>query len=245
MFSASFGPADAPVILLLHGGGVAGWMWDPVRDRLATEYRVVIVDLPGHGRSVDEPYASHAETVGGLARVLAEESPVRPAVVVGFSLGAQLAVLLAAEHPNLVDRAVVVSAQTVPLPFTGTMLALASAAAPLARRPWFARLQARELFIPPTMMSNYLATSAGITRSTLVASLGANLSFRIPEGWSRFPGAAMVMVGSEERRVMHDSADDLHEALPASITVVVDGCGHGIPLQRPEWFAETVAAFLA
>lgn len=245
MFSASFGPADAPVILLLHGGGVAGWMWEPVRDRLATAHRVVIVDLPGHGCSVDEPYVSHAETARGLARLLAEESHGRSAAVVGFSLGAQLAILLAAEHPHLVDRVVVVSAQTLPLPFTKTTLALAGAAAPLARRPWFARLQARELFIPPSMMSDYLLTSAGITRSTLVPSLAANLEFRIPEGWSRFPGAAMVMVGSRERRVMHDSAAALHEALPASIPVVADGCGHGIPLQRPDWFAETVADFLA
>ncbi|WP_354350755.1 alpha/beta hydrolase [Pseudarthrobacter sp. PvP090] len=52
------------------------------------------------------------------------------------------------------------------------------------------------------------------------------------------------MVGQRERRLMRDSAAAIHAALPGSDLEIVDGCGHGIPLQRPEWFNATVSAWL-
>lgn len=245
MFFSSTGPVDAPIVVLLHGGGVAGWMWDPVRDRLQDGHRVLVVDLPGHGRSADHPYTSHDETVRSLAELIAAEAGTRPVAVVGFSLGAQVAVQLAARHPGLVDRVVVVSAQAARIPFSRALVALASLAAPLARRSWFARLQARELFIPAEMMDRYIETSAGITRDTLRATLHANMFFRIPDEWSRYPGRAVVVVGSRERGVMRRSASALHDALPSSALIVADGCGHGAPLQRPDWFVDRLAEWIA
>ncbi|MGP6177108.1 alpha/beta fold hydrolase [Microbacterium sp. A196] len=244
MFLASHGPRDAPPVLLLHGGGVAGWMWDSLKERLRTDYAVLIPDLPGHGRSADEPYVSHAATVDELARMLAEAAPGRPATVVGFSLGAQLAIQLASEHPDFVAQVIVVSAQAEPLPLTGLTLAMLSASAPLARKRWFARLQARQLFIPPHLMEDYITTSTGITKATLLAAVGANLRFTLPGTWPAFPGRALVLAGRRERRLMRDSARAIHGALPGSELEIVDDSGHGIPLQRPVWFTDRVAELL-
>jgi pimeloyl-ACP methyl ester carboxylesterase len=237
---ASFGPDRSKPVLLLHGGGVAGWMWDALRQRLQGDHRLVIPDLPGHGRSAAEPYVSHSETVAALARLITS-----PVTVIGFSLGAQLAVQLASHHPELVDQTVIVSAQAKAMPFTGLMLSALALSAPLARRRWFAELQARELFIPPHLMEDYISTSAGITKSTLLAAVGNNLRFELPSAWSEFQGRALVMVGREERPLMRDSAAIIHAALSGSELEVVDGCGHGIPLQRPEWFGDRVAGWLA
>lgn len=244
MYVALHGPEDAPPVLLLHGGGVAGWMWDSLTTHLQ-HHAVIVPDLPGHGRSAEEPYISHAAAVEQLAHMLRTQFPDRPVAVVGFSLGAQLAVLLASEHPDLVDRVVVVSAQAKSLPFGGLALAMLRVSAPLARQPWFARLQARELSIPPHLMAAYLDTSAGITRASLVAAVGSNLEFRLPQGWASFPGRAVIMVGQRERRLMRDSADTIHRALAGSELIVVEGCGHGIPLQRPAWFDRRVSEVLA
>lgn len=240
MHLETFGPAGARPLLLLHGGGVAGWMWDPLRAHLGADHRVLVPDLPGHGRSADASYSSHRETAEALGRIL--ESVDQPATVVGFSLGAQLAVLLAAERPDLVERVVVVSAQAVPMRAVGPTLALLGATAGLARREWFARLQARELFVPAEHLADYVQTSATISRETLLAAVEENLRFVPPASWSAFPGSALILVGAKEKALMKRSADALHAALPHSVAEVVDGCGHGIPLQRPEWLARRVEA---
>lgn len=244
MHISSFGPIDGSPVLLLHGGGVAGWMWNSLRSSLESEYKVMVPDLPGHGQSSDEPYLSHIETGDALSRVLSNAAAT-PAAVIGFSLGAQLTIELASKYPELVDRAMVISAQAKAMPFTGLTLGALGVAAPLARNRRFARLQARELFVPPELMENYLDTSANITKATLLAAVGDNMRFELPASWSEFPGKSLVMVGRRERALMRDSAAAIHSALPGSDIEIVDGCGHGIPLQRPDWFNDRVATWLS
>jgi pimeloyl-ACP methyl ester carboxylesterase len=236
------GPPHATPLLLLHGGGVAGWMWNDLRDRLVPTRRLLIPDLPGHGRSAGSDYVSHESTVDQLAEILAGET--RPVAVVGFSLGAQLTVLLAARYPELVDRALVVSAQAAPVPLVGATLGLLRATAGLARREWFARLQARELFVPEQLFPEYFATSSAIRTGTLVAAVGENIRFLLPDDWARFPGRVLVMVGERERRLMRTSAALVAAAVPGARLEVVDGAGHGIPFQRAEWFAAEVEGWL-
>lgn len=245
MFFTSSGSVDARPVFLLHGGGVAGWMWDSLRDSLQPDYAVLVPDLPGHGRSAAEPYVSHRATVTELAQRLTTTLGGQPATVIGFSLGAQLTIELAARHPDLVDQVIVVSAQAKPLPLTRLTLGALRLSAPLARRRWFAKLQARELFIPPQLMDDYIDTSARITTATLLAAVGENMSFQVPAEWSDFPGRALIMVGRRERRVMRDSAEAIHAALSGSELMMIDGDGHGIPFRCPEQFTEHVRRWLA
>ncbi|MEV4666985.1 alpha/beta fold hydrolase [Microbacterium sp. LWO12-1.2] len=236
------GEAQSTPLLLLHGGGVAGWMWEPTRRYLADDRRLLVPDLPGHGRSADQDYVSHDDAVEQLVAVIEREE--RPIAVVGFSLGAQLAVLLAARRPDLVDRVAVVSAQTIPLPAPGPMLALLRATAGLAKKEWFARVQASALFVPEDLMPLYVQTSAGISRDTLLHAVGDNIAFRVPDGWNRFPGPALILAGAQEKPLMKKSAALLHAALPQSTLEIVEGCGHGIPLQQPSWLARRIEAWL-
>lgn len=219
-------------ILLLHGGGVAGWMWTPLREHLDPRMRLLIPDLPGHDRSAQEPYTSHENTVRDLISIL-EGDGAAPTTVVGFSLGAQLAVLIAAKRPDLVDRVVVISAQAEPTPAPGLTLALLRSTSGLARVRWFARLQANELFIPPVLLDDYLRTSAAMTSQSLVAAVGENIRFTVPDRWSSFPGQALILAGSREKALMRASAEALHASLPGSALEFVQDAGHGIPLQQP------------
>ena len=244
MHVSEFGPSDGPPVLLLHGGGVAGWMWTSLRRTLEATYKIVVPDLPGHGHSADEPYQSHTETVNALSQILVRGGS-NPTAVIGFSLGAQLAIELASKYPELVDRVMVVSAQAKAMPFAGLTLRALGAAAPLARNRRFARLQARELFVPEELMEEYIDTSAHITKTTLLAAVGDNMRFVLPATWSEFPGQALVLVGSRERALMRDSAKIIHAALPSSDMEIVPGRRHGIPLECPDWFNPRVAAWLA
>jgi pimeloyl-ACP methyl ester carboxylesterase len=238
------GLEGGPPVLLLHGGGVAGWMWDFLRRDLEPTYTVFVPDLPGHGRSRGERYVSHSHTVDQLARLLRERG-IGQAAVVGFSLGAQLAIELASRHPELIAEVIVVSAQVKPIPFSAATLRALHVTAPLARRRWFATLQARELSIPPELLEEYISTSASIGRDTLVAVVGANLGFELPKEWPTFPGRVLVMAGQRERRVMRESAEEISAARPGSELQIVEGCAHGIPLQRPDWFSRRVSSWLA
>lgn len=240
MYVRETGDPHAPPVLLLHGGGVAGWMWRPALDRLGSRFRAIVPDLPGHGRSAAVAYRSHEETTRAVAKILEERAP-DGATVAGFSLGAQLTILLAATRPDLVARAVVVSAQAKPLRFPRAALGLLAATAPLAGREWFARLQARHLLIPDGLLADYVRDSARTSRETLLAGVGENIRFTLPSGWAGFPNPATIMVGERERALMHASAQAVHAALPGSRLIAVPGCGHGIPLQRPDLFAEVLA----
>lgn len=229
----TFGDPSGEPLLLLHGGGVAGWMWNPLLEHLDPRFHVIVPDLPGHDADSDEHYLSHAATIEALAPLLAPGT-----TVVGFSLGAQLAVLLASQHPDLVARVVVISAQTIPTRAPGATLGLLKIAAPLARYEWFARLQAKELFVPEGLMADYLRTSRHITTETLINAVGENIRFTTPDGWAQFSGDAVILAGSREKAVMRASAWQLHEALPGSEFALVADCGHGIPLQKPEGLAQ-------
>ena len=235
------GPRDGRSVVLLHGGGVAGWMWHPLRRHLPEALDLIVPDLPGHGRSRGVPFVSRAAVVEQLIRLLRHDVG-RPAAVVGFSFGAQVAIELAAEAPELVSHVTVISAQAAPTPLPGLTLGLLAAAAPLARNATFARAQAKELFIPDELMDAYLDESRAFDRRTLTGVVGENIRFTIPAGWSRFPGSAAVLVGARERRMMIDSSRMLHAALPSSTLEIVDDRGHGIPLQCPALLAARLRA---
>jgi pimeloyl-[acyl-carrier protein] methyl ester esterase len=94
---------SGPDLLLIHGWGMHGAIWEGVAEQLARRFRVHAVDLPGMGDSpVCDPYTPQ-HLVGQLAQLL----PPR-AVVCGWSLGGQLAVRLALEYPDRVGRLVLV-----------------------------------------------------------------------------------------------------------------------------------------
>ena len=211
-------------------------MWGPLTDHLSSKRRLLIPDLPGHDRSSAMPYESHDETIAHLVEAVRAHCS-EPVTVVGFSLGAQLAILLAARHPELVRAVVAISAQAVPARFPTATLALLRVASPLAQNERFARLQAKELFIPASLFPAYLRTSRGISQRTLLASVKENITFVPPAGWASFPGRSLILAGDDERSVMRASAERLAATHPRSELEIVEGCGHGIPLQRPEWLA--------
>lgn len=92
-------------VVLIHGWGMHGGVWSDVRDALAERYRVHVIDLPGMGWSkAASPY-----TLKRLAEVIASELPDRTAVF-GWSLGGQVAMRMALDHPKQVEKLVLVGA---------------------------------------------------------------------------------------------------------------------------------------
>jgi pimeloyl-ACP methyl ester carboxylesterase len=85
--------SGGPVLLLLHGLGATGAVWDGLVASLRDRWpgTVLVPDLPGHGRS--EPLARYS--FGGLAATIASSLPAGPVAVLGHSLGGVVGLTLA------------------------------------------------------------------------------------------------------------------------------------------------------
>jgi pimeloyl-ACP methyl ester carboxylesterase len=102
------GPRDGDPIVLIHCFSCANDWWDGMRPDLEAGHRVVAIDLLGHGGS-EKPGSGY--TPENQAKLVAEalaKLRVRDAEVVGHSLGGSVAVALAEQSPQLVDRVVIV-----------------------------------------------------------------------------------------------------------------------------------------
>ena len=100
-----------PAILLIHGFTGRGTSWGRLATTLAERYRVVAPDLPGHGRTATPTEPSRASierTADDLVTIL-EERGWAPAHLIGYSLGARIALRLAIEHPSVVRSLVLES----------------------------------------------------------------------------------------------------------------------------------------
>lgn len=100
------GPEDRPALVLLHSGGMAGREWEDHVEPLSRRHRLLIPDLPGHGKT---PLEDEALTVAGMASAvlaLLDEHDLEQAHLVGSSMGGAVALHLGLEHPGRVDRLV-------------------------------------------------------------------------------------------------------------------------------------------
>lgn len=100
--------SSAPEIVLLHGGGQNAHTWDTVA--LALDRPLLAIDLPGHGHS-DGMRAGAAVSPRSIAEDMAavvESLAPEAALVVGMSLGGMTAMELAAHHPALVRKLMMV-----------------------------------------------------------------------------------------------------------------------------------------
>lgn len=102
--------AGSPVVLIhgLHSSVEMNWRLPGILDRLAKDYRVIALDLPGHGRS-DKPDAAEAygEKLAEDVILLLDHLNIERVDVVGYSMGGMVAMNLLVRHPDRVHKAVV------------------------------------------------------------------------------------------------------------------------------------------
>lgn len=95
------GPTDATPLVLLHGGiGAGRYHWSKLLPALERRYRVLLPDLPGHGRTpLDGDRYDREVLVEAVEGLLDEVGP--PAHVAGFSMGGHTALALVERRPEL------------------------------------------------------------------------------------------------------------------------------------------------
>jgi len=106
------GPANGPIAILIHGWSSSSFTWAPILPELSKRYRCIAIDLPGFGRS---PAPAEKPTIAGYAELIAQMiiklngDQDRAVLVLGHSMGGQIATTLALRYPVLVDKLVLLN----------------------------------------------------------------------------------------------------------------------------------------
>ena len=158
----TMGPADAPVLLLLHGTGAATHSWRDLAPLLAAQFRVIAPDLPGHAFTKGRPHGGLSMTA--MARAvsdLVKALECRPDLIVGHSAGAAVAVRMAIDGIGDPRGIVGIGAALLPIP------GLAGVLFPSLARMLFVNPLAPHLFAQMARRSGetsrFLARSTGST----------------------------------------------------------------------------------
>src|SRR5712691_9835963 len=101
-------------LVLLHGYGVSGYMWQRVLPSLVHQHQVFLVDLPGHGQSRFTGSWKLREVASLLAHWL-QALRLPPVALMGQSMGGAIALHLSATAPELVQRLILVSSAGLPM----------------------------------------------------------------------------------------------------------------------------------
>lgn len=219
-------------IVLIHGAAQASWIWRDVATALRIERRIVLVDLPGHGRNAHLPAAQSVEAAASaVARALAAEFGAETFDIVGFSVGAQIAIQLASVHPEIVATVTVISAEIGARPMRATVDSAAMAVAqnlPAGARTVLSRVGGT----PKTMHEDAARTMLSLAPSTMKRMWRMTHEYALPAAWARVRVPALILVGSAEAAIEKASARQLAAALPSATLKVVPGARHNIPVRH-------------
>ena len=244
------GSGQGPAILLVHGlGGSGSSMAALVPGLVALAPRVILLELPGHGRSPAPARGPlSAREYGQLTVAVVEEmaGDYGKVSVVGNSLGGAIALFVAHERPDLCAAVVGLNPAGAELsPEAMNALprsfedpnggAMRMAEMLFHRTPWLFWLVARDFarnWGTPTVQRILDDARAGSDRSLGLDFLG---EIRVP---------SLIVWGAEDRLLPRSSAEHFRRSIPGVRVELLPACGHVPQLERPALTRKLVTDFL-
>lgn len=258
------GPPDGPAVILLHGFGGSTFSWRDTVPALADAgYRAVALDLRGFGLSDKDSRADHGHAAQARFVVaLMEALTIEDAVIVGHSMGGNVAAHLALDAPDRVRALVLVDAATGPAAGGGGPLVGLLLAVPPVHR--WARHAVRTFATPervsavlrsaylepdrvatPDVIAGYLVPQRladwDIALLAIIRDGGAN---GLGDRFATIGVPTLVVWGEQDSWVPLATGMAIHEALPTSDLVVIPKSGHLPFEEQPDAFMAAVLPFL-
>jgi len=251
-------------LLLIHGWGMHGGMWGGIAERLAEYFRVLAVDLPGHGFSVGRDSSRHSSDVGMnpdlLMDSLVDQLSAQfdePLSVCGWSLGGQIALHWAMRYPQQISRLVLVASTPCFVRRPGWDCAMAAETlvefsavlqrdyAQTLRR--FLALQVRgsererELLAPLRgALMNRGEPDLGALQAGLEILRDCDLRSVLPG----IKQPALVICGERDTLTPQQAAHYLAAQLPAARLAEIKGAAHAPFLSHPDEFMMQLKRFM-
>lgn len=231
------GPRGAPALLLLHGLGSSLHTWEPWARALDTAFRVVRVDLPGHGLSSPVPAGDYGDArARRLLVALMDSLRLSQATLIGNSMGGRLAWSFAAEFPERVARLVLIAPDGFESPgFAYDRPAEVPAALGLMRwvlpeallRANLAPAYARPERLADSVVGRYhdLMRAPGNRDALLQRMRQTVLTDPVPR-LRRLAMPTLLLWGEQDRMIPISNADDYLRAMPQATLVRLPDLGH-------------------
>ena len=243
-------PSDAAnTLIFVHGAGFDHTIWVmPARYFARHGWRVVALDLPGHGRSQGQALTSIAQMADWLAQVIDAVSPNQEASVVGHSMGSLVAMSLAARHANKVQKLALLGT-SAPMPVADVLLNAAldndqaaidmtntwshSARGSLgsSQNPGVSNLHIGERLLQQA--------GAGVFHTDLAACNGFTA-----DGLAEVKQPTLVIIGDEDKMTPPRAGLAVADQLPHVQQRRLAGCGHSMLSEQPNQVLDELAAFL-
>lgn len=231
---------DGDPVVVLHGWGGRIESMAPVVACLRGRWRVVALDLPGFGESPSPPGAWGTPDYAAFVRDVLGYLRVRRAHFVGHSFGAKTSLYLAAVHPALVDKLVLVGSSGLRTPpsLRARAKRMASRAGRTAGRLGAPGRALRDAVYRRVASQDY--KDAGELRPVLVTVVNEDLTSMLP----RVESSTLLVWGSEDDAVPVAHARTMQRLIPDAGLVLFEGAGHFAYLDEPERFCRVVRHFL-
>jgi len=236
-------------IILVHGFPLSSELWNPIVPALEREYRLIVPDLRGHGRSEASLTATMARYADDLAALLDRIGETRPVVLVGMSMGGYISFEFYRRHRDRV-RALVLANTRAQADDPGA----ARDRRELARRveregnaPVVENMIPR-LFGPRAsrqLRNEWHGILAATRPEGIVAALEA-----MAERPDSFPTLAsvtcpvLIVAGEEDTLTPLTDARRMQKAAPHSQLEVIPGSGHMSPVENSAAFLAVLRRFL-
>ena len=253
---------DGPVVLLLHGLADSLLSWYCNIDYLADAgYRVIAPDMPGSGDS-DKP--SHLEydpdSAAEFVYDFTQELEIEKLSLVGSSAGGLVAALFSLEHPDMVEKMVLVGSggfgrrvswllRLLSVPVLGDLM----------YQPWLNRkmgITKRLFHRTPDILEELLPEMDRLkalpgARAVLLRSIRSSITLRglrqqeyIIERLKSSKVPLMTVWGADDRIIPVAHAEEVRRELPGSIIHIIPECGHWPQMEKPGLFNPMLTDFL-
>jgi pimeloyl-ACP methyl ester carboxylesterase len=255
-----FGEETAPPVVLIHGYSASTYTWSNAAPRLAAEgFRVFVVDLIGFGFSQKPAWSDY--TIDTQARMIVRfmnRLGIGRAVVVGSSYGGAIALSVALDNPERVEKLILSAAvcndeiKNLPLTRLVTTPVLGEVFAPfLTGSKTYVRARLKNSLNPANhhlidetrVESIMLPLQAADSHRSLLATLKNWHADRLERDAQNLNVPTLLIWGEDDKVIPLYNGDKLHRAIPDSRLIVFKNCGHMPHEEYTNEFVELVADF--
>jgi pimeloyl-ACP methyl ester carboxylesterase len=241
-----------PDLVLIPGTFADRRTWSRVIGRLAARFRCLLLDPRGTNETADPGAPFTADDLAGDVSAAMDAARIERAHVVGHSLGAAVAVILAARTPDRVRRLVASSPAPAPDAYLTAVFDLWTALSDSKLPDHTVHLGlllnafGRAAFENGTVRAIVDEMDRHpIDRATILRYVDCDRRLDIRPVMKDVDAHTLVIAGSLDALTGPAQARVVADAVPEARLEIVDGVGHGVHLEAPMTFSRLVSTFLA